>query len=116
MALANETQVATKLHFVELTHSKEIAAVRNELKQLDKETYMKLEEELDTLQLRHNDDIQRLTSQVSLNEQRRNASREQMREEFQNALEKMENKFLRGAIGATVGLTSIALAVIRLIG
>jgi len=116
MVRANETQVATKLHIVELTHSKEIAAVRNELKQLDKETYMKLEEELDTLQLRHNDDIQRLTSQVSLNEQRRNASREQMREEFQNALEKMENKFLRGAIGATVGLTSIALAVIRLIG
>ena len=75
---------------------------------------MKLEEELDALQLRHHDDIQRLTADMVLNEQNRDATRIQMREEFDAKLERLENKLMRASFGGIIGISSIALGVIRL--
>ena len=113
---SNEAKIEKRLASSELRLTTSLATQRDELKSLETADYKKLEEELDHLEQRHHSAFQKIMSEMVLLEQRRNSTRAELDEGFNTKLERLENKVMKFAFGATLGLAGVGVGILRLVG
>lgn len=113
--LADRVTMDTRVHKLELELHDGLASLRNELKSLEVEDFRKLEEELDNIESKLHEHIQRMSHDINVVNERRNATRLQLEEAFATKLERLENRLIRWALGFGGTVALVGLGALRLL-
>ena len=92
-----------------------VATVRDELKSLQWNKHLAIENEMDTLQTTLDNGFTKVMHDITMVDDRRNASRKQLDENFNYKLADLENKLIRWSLGFGGSLALVFVGVMRLV-